>query len=143
MSSRDVIALIGNIQERAHRFIQRELDARGLHGLTPSHGATLSALFRDDEMRMSELSERIRRDRSTVTTLVRKLEALGYVTREQDSSDGRVFRVRLTESGRALEPAFREISDEMLQRTYRGYGESEKAELIAHLERVVGNWEKG
>ena len=83
MSSRDVISLIGNIRERAHRFIQGELNARGLHGVTPSHGATLSALFHRDEMTMSELSETIHRDRSTVTTLVRKLVRSGVISGEQ------------------------------------------------------------
>jgi len=143
MPSRGVIALIGDIRDRAHRFIQQELDARGMKGLAPSHGAILSALFRGREIGMAELADEIRRDKSTVTALVRKLEEHGYVTRRRDAHDGRVVHVALTRKGRAFQPAFREISEALLERTFRGFAGQEKEELIVHLTRILANWERG
>jgi len=143
MSSRDVIALVGDIREAAHRFIAQELNARGLAGLAPSHGAILSALFRDVEIRMTDLAARIRRDKSTVTVLVRKLERHGYVEKLRDPDDSRGVRVRLAARGRALEPVVREISDALLERTYRGFTTEEKEALIASLGAILRNWRGG
>lgn len=142
MSSRDLIARMGDIRELAYRFILRELAARGVRGWVPSHGATLSVLFHEGQMRMSELAERIHRDKSTVTTLVGKLEEFGYVTRRKDPTDARASCVLLTKKGRALESTFREISEQLLERTYRGFTKAEREQLASLLERVFGNWEE-
>lgn len=62
---------------------------------------------------MNDLAEKIHRTRPTVTILVNKLEACGYVERAKSETDGRVTYVTLTDSGRTLEPAFREISEKL------------------------------
>lgn len=141
MDSSGIIALIGTIRGHAYRFIQQELDSRGMEGLAPSHGAILSLLFSREEISMGEISARIDRDKSTVTTLVQKLGELGYVTRRKDPHDGRVSYISLTSAGRALEPGFRAISKELLQRTYQGFTKAERADLFAYLVRILRNWE--
>ena len=142
MDTTGIIALISTVRGHAYRFIQRELDARGMKGLAPSHGAILSLLFRSEEVAMSEIAKSIDRDKSTVTTLVRKLAEHGYVTRRKDPNDSRVTYVKLTPAGRALEPDFRAISRALLRRTYRGFTGAEKAGLVRSLERIRHNWEE-
>ena len=141
MNPNDIIALISTLRGKAYRFIQRELDAHGMKGLAPSHGAILSALFRSEEIAMSDLATAIERDRSTVTTLVQKLVDYGYVTRSRDASDWRVTYVSLTPAGRALEPRFRAISRALIARTYRGFKSEEKSALMGYLGRIRENWE--
>jgi DNA-binding MarR family transcriptional regulator len=51
-------------------------------------------------LKMSELSQRMMVTGGNVTGITDGLEAEGLVTREVDSSDRRVFRVRLTPEGR-------------------------------------------
>ena len=46
---------------------------------------------------------------STITPLLKRLEAAGLVTRERDRADERVVRARLTEAGRALREKATEI----------------------------------
>ena len=137
----DIIALISTVRGQAYRFIQRELDARGMKGLAPSHGAILSALFRHEEIAMSDLAARIERDRSTVTTLVQKLVEYGYVARRRDPSDWRITYISLTPAGRALEPKFRAISRALIARTYSGFTREEKGELVDYLGRIRENWD--
>ena len=60
---------------------------------------------------MSELAKQVHRTKSTVTALVEKLERNGYVLRIPDPEDSRGVLVRLTDKGRALEPAFEAISN--------------------------------
>lgn len=142
MHPNDVIAVIGTIRESSYRFIRRELENHGMAGLAPSHGAILSELLKGREMTMGELSERIDRDRSTVTTLVRKLAEHGYVTRTQDPSDARIVHIGLSPSGRALENDFRAISRKLISTTYGGFSQEETEELASLLGRISENWER-
>lgn len=89
---------------------------------------------------MSDLAQRIDRDRSTVTTLIGKLEEHGYVVRTRDENDGRVTYVRLTNAGSLLESAFHEISARLLERTYAGISEEDREVLASLLSRVAANW---
>ena len=68
-----IVSLISRIREKANRYIESELSARGLSGLKPIHGDLLLALFRHEEPTMKELTELVDRRKSTVTTLVEKL----------------------------------------------------------------------
>jgi DNA-binding MarR family transcriptional regulator len=141
MDTSGIIALISTVRAHAYKFIQRELDSRGMKGLAPSHGAILSVLFREDEISMSDIARRIDRDKSTVTTLVQKLAEHGYVTKRRDSKDSRVTYVRLTRAGRALEPDFRAISRALLARTYRGFTRQARVALMEYLTQIRQNWE--
>ena len=73
-----------------------------------------------------------------MTVLVRKLEQAGYVQREQDASDARGVRISLTERGRGLEPAFREISDRLEGLIRDRLSDDEAARLEALLAKCVG-----
>lgn len=137
-----IIALIGTIRARAYRFLRMELEAHGMQGLAPSHGAILSELFGSEVLTMSEIAHRIDRDRSTVTALVAKLDEHGYVVRSKDECDGRVTYVRLTDAGRKLEKAFHEISKRMLERTYADMSQEDQQTLASLLLQVSVNWEE-
>lgn len=81
---------------------------------------------------MSELAKQVHRTKSTVTALVEKLERNGYVLRIPDPEDSRGVLVRLTDKGRALEPAFEAISNG-LQRLITDRLSEEEAALLARL----------
>ena len=81
---------------------------------------------------MGELAKQVRRTKSTVTALVEKLERNGYVLRMPDPADSRGVLVRLTDKGRALEPAFEAISSG-LQRLITDRLSKEEAELLDRL----------
>lgn len=106
-------AQISKIREEANQFIITELKEHGVEGLVPSHGDIFYHLFFEERCTMNDLAEKIHRTRPTVTILVNKLEACGYVERAKSETDGRVTYVTLTDSGRTLEPAFREISEKL------------------------------
>jgi len=79
---------------------------------------------------MKDLAEKIHRTKPTVTVLVDKLVALGYVTKEKSQDDSRVTFINLTEKGLGLKPSFVEISDSVNAIVYKNLsdGESEYIE---------------
>lgn len=76
-------------------------------GLTYPQYVTIICLWEVDHQTVKGLSERMFLEPSTMTPMLKRLEAMGYVRRERDSEDERSVRVSLTDAGRALrEQAF-------------------------------------
>lgn len=71
-------------------------------GLTYLQFIALVALHEQDDQTVGSLGEKLYLDSSTLTPLLKRLEAMGYVTRQRDSVDERQVRVGLTEAGRRV-----------------------------------------
>ena len=140
MNTKDVISLISKVREKVNRFIVSELSNHGIDGIVTSHGDIISALFKKPRLTMAEIAERIGRDKSTVTALVDKLVRLGYVAKERDTEDTRVFYVTLTHKGNELKPIFEAISSGILEVFYFGISEKEKEELTRILNKIYNNF---
>ncbi|MBU8822921.1 MarR family winged helix-turn-helix transcriptional regulator [Mycolicibacterium goodii] len=82
------------------------LDRRGI---TYTQYIAIVALYDADHQTVSGLGEKLFLESNTLTPILKKLEALGYVTRRRDPDDERQVVVSLTEAGREL----REQSYEM------------------------------
>lgn len=67
-----------------------------------SEAHALMELARDEALSPTGLAARLRLDRSTVTRLVQRLAARGWVARERDPRDGRAACLRLTAAGREV-----------------------------------------
>jgi len=137
-----ILFLVSRLQERAYRFIARELQKRGINGIEPSHGAILRQLTTYGPLSMSRLAELIDRTKPTVTILVRKLVKHGYVERTQDPTDSRVTLVRLTDKAKALADDFQEVSRLMRARIYRGFSKKDGQRLVDQLEKAIRNFGK-
>lgn len=81
---------------RAYRPI---LDALGV---TYPQYIALIALYENDGQTVTELGEKVFLESNTLTPLLKKLEAAGYLRRERGVDDERHVLVSLTPEGRAL-----------------------------------------
>ena len=82
-------------------------------GITYPQYVTIICLWEEDNQTVKGLSEKLFLEPSTMTPMLKRLEAMGYVRRERDSEDERSVRVSLTDTGRALRErafAFREVT---------------------------------
>ena len=139
MKHNNVIALASRITEKAHRLIIRELEARGINGIVPSHGGILGHLFTGEKYTMKNLAEKIHRTKPTVTVLIDKLVNLGYVTKEKSREDSRVTFISLTEKGLELKPNFIEISESVNAIVYKDLSDEEAEYIEAMLGRINRN----
>lgn len=71
-------------------------------GLTYPQYLAMVILWEKDSQTVGEIGERLFLDSSTLTPLLKRLEANGLVHRFRDAKDERVVRVSLTDAGRAL-----------------------------------------
>jgi len=78
-------------------------------GLTYPQYLAMVLLWEQDDQTVGSLGEKLFLESSTLTPVLKRLEALGHVKRTRDPDDERQVRVRLTERGRAIRKKAREI----------------------------------
>ena len=86
-------------------------------GLTYPQYLVLSTLWEQDGLAVSAIAERLALEPSTITPLVKRLEAAGFLTRERNPKDERQVIVSLTAKGRSLEQRTACLTDTLLERS--------------------------
>lgn len=71
-------------------------------GLTYPQYLLMVALWAKDDQIVKDLGSSLFLDSSTLTPLIKRLEAAGFLSRKRDPTDERQVRISLTEEGRAL-----------------------------------------
>jgi DNA-binding MarR family transcriptional regulator len=100
-------------------------------GLTYPQYLVLTVLSEDDGQTVSGIADRLALESSTVTPLVKRLEAAKLVTRTRNPKDERQVNVRLTNKGRELRGEAQCLTDELLRSGLK------PAKLVALNEQVA------
>ena len=80
-------------------ILARLSERNTLGDLTPSQFAVLEALYHLGSMTQGQVSLKVLKSGSNITTVIDNLERIGLVRRERDADDRRVIHVHLTEAG--------------------------------------------
>ena len=86
-------------------------------GITYPQYLVLHALWEQDARTVGAIAERLALESSTVTPLVKRLEAAGHVARQRNPDDERQVRVMPTDSGRALRERCGCLAEELVARS--------------------------
>ncbi len=84
-------------------------------GLTYPQYLVLTVLSEEDAQTVSGIADRLALESSTVTPLVKRLEAAMLVTRTRNPKDERQVNVRLTNKGRKLRLDAQCLTDQLLR----------------------------
>lgn len=114
------------------RRLTKELARRA--DLTGPQLTVVKMLEQIGDLSLSELSERIRAQNSTVTGIIDRMERENLVVRERSKEDRRVVYIRLTPKGKKLAE---EIPIEPME-VFRGALESLTASEARDLVRILG-----
>ena len=71
-------------------------------GLTHPQYLVMLALWQHEPLSVRRLGELVSLEPATLSPLLKRLEAIGYLRRARDRADERSLRVTLTDTGRAL-----------------------------------------
>jgi DNA-binding MarR family transcriptional regulator len=85
-------------------------------GITYPQYLVLHALWEEDGRTVGAIAERLSLESSTITPLVKRLEAAGFVTRERNPDDERQVRVRLSDRGAAMREECGCLGEHLLER---------------------------
>jgi DNA-binding MarR family transcriptional regulator len=89
-------------------------------GLTYPQYLVMIVLWTEDNRTVSAIGEKLYLESSTLTPLLKRLEALGHIRRERDTADERQVRIRLTEQGRALHAKASAHHPEWMEQVFGG-----------------------
>ena len=128
--------LISKASDLKHRRVHELLDEIGLHR---EQSFVLRALWEQDGMTQSELTERLNRSPSTITKTVQRMEKAGFVKRCSDDNDERVSHVYLTDAGRDIQPAVEDVWNRLDRQIFAGFDAKELALFRDFLLRVCHN----
>lgn len=90
------------VYSAAHAFNRAYKPLLDRFGLTYPQYLVLLALWQQDRMTVKRIGEELGLDSGTLSPLLKRLEAAGYVRRARDAADERQVIVSLTQSGRDL-----------------------------------------
>jgi DNA-binding MarR family transcriptional regulator len=107
----------------------RRLRQESGSGLSPTATAALATVDRHGPLTPSELAQRERVQRPTITRLVARLEEMGLLARAGDPADKRSSLLSITPEGRTLLAEARERKDAYLASRLVGLDPDERATL--------------
>jgi DNA-binding MarR family transcriptional regulator len=108
-------------------------------GLTRAQWWVLTHLYRSNGVSQTELAETLEIEKPTLGRLLDRLEAKGWVRREHDAKDRRVWRVHLTDE---VEPALRTmraIAKELRRDALTGISAAERERFVDTLLAIKEN----
>ena len=82
-------------------------------GLTYTPYIAFLVLWEKDGITVGEICDKLMLDNGTLSPLLKKMEASGYITRKRSEDDDRVVLITLTKEGRALQKKARDIPEKV------------------------------
>jgi len=131
---------VGFLAEQFSRTVSRELDRRMADlGLTDAQWKPLLVLRQRGRTTAAELSRIGGHDAGSVTRLLDRLEAKGFVQRVRSAKDRRVVDLELTAEGKKIAEQIPEIIVGLANETLRGFSRDEFEQFADLLTRAAAN----
>ena len=111
------------------------------YDVTPEQWVVLNRLWEEDGLSQVELAERTFKDKPSTTRILNLLEKKKLVVRRADENDGRVLRVRLTQSGWDIKEKLVACAEAVLQKGSQGLTNEEITQFKVLLNKLLRNLE--
>lgn len=129
------------LRAKLNDHIKQKLKDVGNTELVPSHGSILSSLYQNDgRMQIKDLYDTLLKQKSTVTEMIKRLEKLGYLTKEECSDDKRVTFIVATQKTWDFKDDFDLISASLLDKVFINFTAEEEIDLVRLLKKAISNF---
>ena len=123
-----------------HRYARAFFDRKLAHAsISSGHMPFIFHLSKHDGLSQDELSGLVGMDKTTTARAIKSLVDLGYVVREHDAEDKRMYRLYLTRKGKDLIPEIKGVISEWNSVISHGLSPAEKSRLQHDLKRISEN----
>ena len=131
--------LISQIKQVSDRIFEKMLLNAGIDEFNGAQGRILYVLWQNDNIPIVELSKKTGLAKTTLTSMLDRMEKANLIARVYDSRDRRQIRIVLTEYARSLSDKYEEVSEQMVNVFYAGFTEEEILFFENTLKRVLNN----
>ena len=122
-----------------NHFVNRMLRENGLSDISIAYFAVLQALWESDGISISDLGAKAQLEKSTMTSLIDRMEEAGLLRREDHPTDRRAFRICLTARGRELEEQLDQVVSQAYRHLTKGITERDLQKSIEICKHLVQN----
>jgi DNA-binding MarR family transcriptional regulator len=124
-----------------NNFVNRMLKESGLVDISVAYFAVLQALWDEDGLNISDLGDRAHLEKSTMTSLIDRMEGAGLLRREDHPTDRRAYKICLTAHGKELEVKLDQVVSRVYKHLTRGIPEKDLQKSIEVCRALIKNAE--
>ena len=129
---------MAKIRQVGGRISERILKKHDIE-INSAQGRIMFALWQNDGISINELAKKTQLKKSTLTSMLDRLERMGYVRRQRSKKDRRKILIRRTEKDRTMEKKYVEVSEEMTRLFYKGFSKNQIDRFEKDLGRILNN----
>ncbi|MBQ9121536.1 MAG: MarR family transcriptional regulator [Clostridia bacterium] len=131
--------LISQIKQIGGRVFEKILAKEQIDEFNGAQGKILYVLWQKDHISIVELSTLVGLAKTTLTSMLDRMEENGLIKRVPDANDRRKCILILTERAKNLQEKYEQVSQSMNDIYYQGFCEEEIVEFEQYLQRVLSN----
>lgn len=130
--------LMAKIRQVAGRIFERMLKEYDIE-INSAQGRIMFALWQADGVSINELAKKTQLKKSTLTSMLDRLEKMGYVRRQRCKKDRRKILIKRTKKDKMLESKYVELSQELTKPFYKGFSKSQIDRFENDLAKILDN----
>lgn len=129
------------IKTEIDEFLKSKFKEHGHEELKPSYSKILDLLYRNNnKIQIKCIYECLSNQKSTITEMINRLVKLGYLQKVSCPNDRRVSYVIATEKAISFKDDFNKISQELLNKVFSNFSDSQKEDLTKLIKKIVNNF---
>ena len=129
---------MAKIRQVSGRVFERILKEYGIE-INSAQGRVMFALWQADGISINELAKKTQLKKSTLTSMLDRLENMGYVRRQRCKKDRRKILIKRTNKDKNLESKYVELSGEITKLFYKGFSKPQIDRFENDLVKILDN----
>jgi MarR family transcriptional regulator, organic hydroperoxide resistance regulator len=135
---RDGGYLISQIHQLTGRIFSKKLKYYQID-INHAQGRIIFALWKNDQIPINDLSKETALSKSSLTTMLERLEKSGHIIRKRSETDKRITIVCLTSKSNSLRSDYQKISADMIDLFYKDFTDDEISQFELSLKKILKN----
>lgn len=130
--------LISQIHQLSSRIFSKMLRDYQID-INHAQGRIIFALWKNDQIPINDLAKETSLSKSTLTSMLERLEKSGHIVRKPSETDKRVTIVCLTQKSSYLRKDYQKISSDTTDLFYKGFTNNEISHFESSLKKILKN----
>jgi DNA-binding MarR family transcriptional regulator len=130
--------LISQIHQLSSRIFSKMLRDYQID-INNAQGRIIFALWKNDQIPINDLAKETSLSKSTLTSMLERLEKSGHIVRKPSETDKRVTIVCLTQKSSYLRKDYQKISSDTTDLFYKGFTNNEISHFESSLKKILKN----
>lgn len=133
--------LLGLMAKTMHLIGKQAQSMYAEYDLNRAQSGILFILHQEESMSQKDLAKRMNVTPPSITSMIKKMEQQGYITRKVDEQDQRVMRLTLADKGKEKIDYVIKTAEKMDEKVFEGMSAEEKMLFRRLLLQIIDNLE--